>query len=176
MKDNHQETDLDSVSPDRYAHLQAPGPARPLLDIAIPVIEDLGYELLRVRMTGDNANTVLQVMAVEENGTMTVEGCEKISRSLSAVLDVEDPITVAYTLEVSSPGIERPLMKLEHYQLYIGKEVKIRLTWSVNDRKNFLGTLVRVEGDEIVIAVDGEEFSFPVNAVKRANLVYDGKM
>ena len=67
-------------------------------------------------------------------------------------------------------------MKLQHFQLYIGKEVKVRLTWAVNNRKNFLGTLVRVDGDEVVIAVDGEEFSFPVNAVKRANLVYDGKM
>ena len=146
-----------------------------LESLLLPAIEGLGFRLWGVDYRSSPKHAHLKIFIDHDDG-IQVDDCSAVSHQVAGVLDVEDPITVAYTLEVSSPGIERPLMKLEHYQLYIGKEVKIRLTWSVNDRKNFLGTLVRVEGDEIVIAVDGEEFSFPVNAVKRANLVYDGKM
>ena len=141
----------------------------------MPAIEGLGFRLWGVDYHRSPKHAHLKIFIDHDDG-IQVDDCSAVSHQVAGVLDVEDPITVAYTLEVSSTGIERPLMKLQHFQLYIGKEVKVRLTWAVNNRKNFLGTLVRVDGDEVVIAVDGEEFSFPVNAVKRANLVYDGKM
>ena len=84
---------------------------------------------------------------------------------------MEDPITVPYTLEVSSPGIDRPLMKLEHFQRYVGSEIKVRLSWAVNDRKNLLGTLVKVDHDELTMEVEGQLITFPFNSVKRANLI-----
>ena len=146
-----------------------------LESLLLPAIEGLGFRLWGVDYRSSPKHAHLKIFIDHDDG-IQVDDCSAVSHQVAGVLDVEDPITVAYTLEVSSPGIERPLMKLQHFQLYIGKEVKVRLTWAVNNRKNFLGTLVRVDGDEVVIAVDGEELSFPVNAVKRANLVYDGKM
>ena len=144
-----------------YAHLQAPGPARPLLPIIQPVVEDLGYELLRVRMTGDGSASVMQVMAMDTNGSITVEGCEKISRSLSAVLDVEDPIQAAYTLEVSSPGMARPLCRPKDFVDWIGLEAKIELKSPVDGQKRFRGRLRGFEAGEALIEVELANYDTP---------------
>ncbi|MGC6512172.1 MAG: ribosome maturation factor RimP [Parvibaculales bacterium] len=175
-------SDQSSVSADRYAHLQAPGPARPFLEIVTPVVEDLGYDLLRIRMTGDNANTVLQVMAVGSDGTMTVDGCEKISRGLSAVLDVEDPIKAAYVLEVSSPGMARPLCRPRDFSDWIGLEAKLELKNPIDGQKRFRGRLAGFEDGEALlqVALDGYDepqiLGFKIEDIAESRLVANDEM
>ncbi|WP_321343528.1 ribosome maturation factor RimP [Breoghania sp.] len=111
--------------------------------LAEPVIEDLGFRLVRVRYTGLNGGT-LQIMAERADGTMDVEGCEAISRALSPVLDVEDPISGAYNLEVSSPGIDRPLVRAEDFDRWSGHEARIEMDMPHDGRKRFRGILLGV--------------------------------
>jgi len=136
-----------------------------------PIVEGLGFTLWGVEYRHSQHHALVKVYIDHEDG-ITVDNCSDVSHQISGVLDVEDPISVAYTLEVSSPGVERPLMRLEHYQKYVGQDIKVRLSWAVNERKNFLGKLTRVGDDDITINVDGELFELPLNAVKRANLIY----
>lgn len=176
------ESGFETISPDRYAHLQAPGPARPLLEIVAPVIEDLGFNLLRIRMTGDNANTVLQVMAVGPDGTMTVEGCETISRSLSAVLDVEDPIKATYVLEVSSPGMARPLCRPQDFTDWVGLEAKFELKNPIDGQRRFRGRLSGFQDGEALlqVALDGYDepqvLGFKIEDIAESRLVANDEM
>ena len=135
-----------------------------------PVVEGLGFTLWGVEFRSSQKHAHLKVF-IDNNDGVTVDHCSDVSHQISGVLDVEDPINVPYTLEVSSPGIERPLMKLEHFEQYIGRTIKVRLSWAINNRKNWLGTLLSVTTDEIVLEQDGEQVMFPLNAVKRANLI-----
>ncbi len=114
--------------------------------IAEPVLEDLGFRLVRVRITGQNGCTV-QIMAERPDGTMIVEDCETVSRNLSPVLDVDDPVDRAYHLEVSSPGIDRPLVRASDFERWSGHIAKVELTVAVDDRKRFRGTLVGIRDD-----------------------------
>ena len=179
---NMTNSEQNSIAPVRYAHLQAPGPARPLLEIVAPVVEDLGYALLRVRMIGDNANTVVQVMAVGPDGTISVEGCEQISRSLSAVLDVEDPIKATYVLEVSSPGMARPLCRPEDFNDWAGLEAKLEVKRPVDGQKRFRGRLSGFEEGEALlqVALDGFEepqiLGFKIEDIAEARLVANDEM
>ncbi|AXS39005.1 ribosome maturation factor RimP [Breoghania sp. L-A4] len=109
--------------------------------IAEPVIDDLGYQLVRVRVTGQNGCTV-QIMAERPDGTMTVEGCEEISRALSPVLDVDDPVGDAYHLELSSPGIDRPLVRASDFERWSGHEAKVEMSVMHDGRKRFRGVLL----------------------------------
>ncbi len=118
--------------------------------IAEPVIEDLGFRLVRVRYSGLNGGT-LQIMAERPDGTMTVEGCETVSRALSPVLDVEDPISGAYNLEVSSPGIDRPLVRRSDFEFWAGHTAKIELAVLFEGRKRFRGLLLGVEGETVIV-------------------------
>jgi ribosome maturation factor RimP len=123
-----------------------------LAQIITPVIEDLGYELVRVRlMTGKNA--ILQVMADKPEGGIEVDDCAKISNEVGAVLDVEDPIAEEYALEVSSPGIDRPLTRMKDFENFEGYEAKIETTELVDGRRRFKGELAGIEGDEVLINV-----------------------
>ena len=123
-----------------------------LAQIITPVIEDLGYELVRVRlMTGKNA--ILQVMADRPEGGIEVDDCAKISNEVGAILDVEDPITEEYALEVSSPGIDRPLTRMKDFENFEGYEAKIETTELVDGRRRFKGELAGVDGDEVLINV-----------------------
>ena len=112
--------------------------------IAEPVIEDLGFQLVRVRVTGQNGCTV-QIMAESPDGTMAVEGCEAISRALSPVLDVDDPVSGAYHLEVSSPGIDRPLVRAFDFDRWSGHEAKIEMAVMHDGRKRFRGKILGVK-------------------------------
>lgn len=112
--------------------------------IAEPVIEDLGYQLVRVRVTGQNGCTV-QVMAERPDGTMTVSGCEEISRALSPVLDVDDPVSGAYHLEISSPGIDRPLVRASDFERWAGHVTKVEMAVMHEGRKRFRGVLLGVK-------------------------------
>lgn len=125
---------------------------RRLAGIVSPVIEDLGYELVRLRYMGGKKPT-LQIMADKPDGGIEVDDCAKISRELSAVLDVEDPIADEYALEVSSPGIDRPLTRLKDFEVWAGFEAKIETSELIDGRKRFRGVLQGVEGDEILIEI-----------------------
>lgn len=136
-----------------------------------PIVEGLGFALWGVEYRHSQNHALVKVFIDHEDG-ITVDDCSNVSHQISGILDVEDPISVAYTLEVSSPGVERPLMKQAHYLKYVGQEIKVRLSWAINERKNYLGTLTQVGEEDITINVDGELFELPLNAVKRANLIY----
>ena len=142
-----------------------------LATLFTPIVEGLGFTLWGVEYRHSQHHALVKVFIDHEDG-ITVDNCSDVSHQISGILDVEDPINVAYTLEVSSPGVERPLMKKEHFVKYIGQEIKVRLSWAVNERKNFLGKLTQVENEDITVNVDGELFELPLNAVKRANLIY----
>ncbi|SFN43311.1 ribosome maturation factor RimP [Roseovarius lutimaris] len=140
---------------------------RRMAEIITPVIEDLGYELVRVRLMGGKTHT-LQIMAERPAGGIEVDDCAKISTAVSAVLDVEDPITEQYTLEVSSPGIDRPLTRLKDFEAFEGYEAKIETSEMIDGRKRFKGMLAGVENNEVLINVEegtiGLEFDWLADA------------
>ncbi len=126
---------------------------RRLADIVQPVIEGLGFELVRIRLMG-GATRTLQIMADKPEGGIEVDDCGDISTAVSAVLDVEDPIEENFILEVSSPGIDRPLTRLKDFEMWKGWEARIETTELIDGRRRFKGTLGGVEGDEVLIALD----------------------
>ncbi len=121
--------------------------------IVRPVVEDMGFELVRLRMMGGK-EPMLQIMAQKPDGSMEVDDCAKLSTALSAVLDVEDPIVEQYTLEVSSPGIDRPLTRLKDFDLWAGYVAKVETEQLIDGRRRFKGTLAGTEGDEVLITLD----------------------
>ncbi|WP_299619057.1 ribosome maturation factor RimP [uncultured Tateyamaria sp.] len=125
---------------------------RRLAEIITPVIEDLGYELVRVRLMSGK-ETTLQIMADKPDGGIEVDDCGAISTAVSATLDVEDPILDAYTLEVSSPGIDRPLTRLKDFDMFEGYDAKLETDELIDGRRRFKGILAGVEGDEVLINV-----------------------
>ena len=125
---------------------------RRIAEIITPVVEDMGFEIVRIRlMTGKES--ILQVMAQGPDGNIEVDACAKISTAISATMDVEDPILDAYTLEVSSPGIDRPLTRLKDFGKWEGFEAKIETDELIDGRRRFKGTLAGVEGDEVLINI-----------------------
>ena len=146
-------TDPTAVSPD--ADLLAeprlvvePGAAARVSAVAGPVLQGMGYRLVRIKISGEAGCTV-QIMAERPDGSMQIEDCEAISRALSPVLDVADPIDRAYRLEISSPGIDRPLVRRSDFERYAGHLVKIEMAVAHQGRKRFRGTLAGVEGDAV---------------------------
>lgn len=136
-----------------------------------PSLEAMGYSLVRVSHSGGRRPT-LQIMAERRDGVgMTVGDCEEISRHVSALLDVEDPIAGAYTLEVSSPGIDRPLVRAEDYDRFAGFEAKLELAHAIEGRKRFRGRILGREGDTVRLATEQGEVSLPLGDVARAKLV-----
>lgn len=133
---------------------------RRLADIVGPIIEDLGFELVRIRLMGGKIR-ILQIMADRPDGGIDVDDCAKISTAVSAVLDVEDPVEENYTLEVSSPGIDRPLTRLKDFQMWKGWEARIETTELIDGRRRFKGTVQGVQDDEILIEIEesGEELT-----------------
>lgn len=136
-----------------------------------PTVEALGYLLVRVQVSG-RQRPRLQVMAERIDGRpMMVDDCASLSRSLSALLDVEDPIPTTYTLEVSSPGIDRPLVKLADYDRFAGGEARIELVRLVGGRRRFRGRLLGTTGETIRLDVDGAEIEVHYRDIQRAKLV-----
>ena len=142
--------------------------------IVEPVVEGLGYRLVRVKLSAMNGAT-LQIMAEKPDGSMTVEDCEVLSRDISPTLDVEDPIERAYHLEVSSPGIDRPLVRRSDFVRWAGHEAKIELARLLDGRKRFRGRLAGVEGDDVVLELDRdggpERVALPIADLAEARLV-----
>ena len=126
---------------------------RRLADIVTPVIEGMGFELVRIRLMGGNTRT-LQIMAERPDGGIEVDDCGEISIAVSAILDVEDPIEENFILEVSSPGIDRPLTRLKDFEMWKGWEARIETTELIDGRRRFKGTLAGIEGDEVLIAIE----------------------
>ena len=138
-----------------------------------PSLAAMGYEIVRVRLSGGSRPT-LQIMAERTDGAeMTVDGCVDISRAVSAILDVEDPIAGAYVLEVSSPGIEpaRPLTRPADFARFAGHEVKLEAADAVDGRKRFRGRIVGLEGENVRIAAEDGERVLPVAVIRSAKLV-----
>jgi ribosome maturation factor RimP len=123
-----------------------------LAAIITPTIEGLGFELVRIRLMSGK-RSILQIMAERPEGWIEVDDCARISRAVSAVLDVEDPISGEYTLEVSSPGIDRPLTRLKDFERYADYEVRLETTEMIDGRRRFKGVLHGVEGEEVLIEI-----------------------
>ncbi len=137
---------------------------RRLAEIISPVIEDMGYELVRIRLMSGKS-TILQIMADKPDGGIEVDDCADISNAVSAVMDVEDPILDAYTLEVSSPGIDRPLTRLKDFEMFEGYEAKLETAEMIDGRRRFKGELAGVEGEDVLINIEnhGETVTIGLN-------------
>ena len=143
---------------------------RRLADIVQPVIEGLGFELVRIRLMG-GATRILQIMADKPEGGIEVDHCGDISTAVSAVLDVEDPIEENYVLEVSSPGIDRPLTRLKDFEMWKGWEARIETTELIDGRRRFKGTLAGIEGNEVLIEVEEGTIGLQFDWLSDAKLI-----
>ena len=143
---------------------------RRMAEIITPVIEDLGYELVRVRLMSGK-NTILQVMADKPEGGIEVDDCAKISTAVGATLDVEDPIVDEYALEVSSPGIDRPLTRLKDFENFEGYEAKIETTELIDGRRRFKGQLAGIDGNDVLINVEEGTIGLQFDWLSDAKLV-----
>ncbi len=139
-----------------------------IADIIEPVVQNLGFSLFSVSLNSD----ILQIMAENpETKNLNLSECTTLSREISTILDVEDPIAGRYRLELSSPGIDRPLRSLEDYVHYKGREAKVEIEPPIDGQKRFRGVIVGIENDEIVLNTDQGEVAFPFQSVHKAKLV-----
>ena len=169
---------LPAYSDDRF--IREFGVAAEIANTAGPVLADLGYRLVRVKVSGSNAHQILQIMAERPDGTMTANDCEKVSKQLSPILDVMDPIADAYRLEISSPGIDRPMVRATDFEIWTGYEAKVELNEPVSGRKRFRGLIDGFEDGEVRIDIEVSEpkqtpvrqtVGFPISLIKDAHLV-----
>ena len=140
-----------------------------------PVIEKAGFRLVRLRIMGGAAKT-LQVMAERPDGSMDVEGCATLSHALLDFIEAEDPIEGDYEIEVSSPGIDRPLTRLMDFSRWAGHEAKIELNAAMDGRRRFRGLLLGLDGQDVMIRVDNSDIRFPFRAIANAKLVLTDKL
>ena len=146
-----------------------------------PVANDLGYSLVRVKMLQENGLT-LQIMAEDENGRFAITDCEALSKEISPVLDVEDPIDREYHLEVSSPGIDRPLVRARDFAAYVGHEVKVELSDLLNGRKRFRGVIKAVDDESVTITLPDApkdtdpDYKLPLTQLAEAKLIMTDKL
>lgn len=141
-----------------------------LQEMLAPVVASLECELWGIEYLSQGKHTTLRVFIDREEG-VTVDDCAAVSHQISGILDVEDPITGEYTLEVSSPGLDRPLFTLAHFAAYAGHKAQLKLRVPFEGRRNFKGVLNGVEGDEVILVVDNEEFLLPIELIDRANVI-----
>lgn len=163
------------TSASRERFLRETGLAAAIADLAEPVLEDLGFRLVRVQILGRESK-IVQIMAERPDGTITVNECETISRQLSPLLDVNDVVSGGYRLEISSPGIDRPLVRPADFEDWVDYEAKIELSEMVDGRKRFRGRLDGFEDGEVRIEIDLPEIGrtvvgFPVSLISEARLV-----
>ncbi|HHH13780.1 MAG TPA: ribosome maturation factor RimP [Thiolapillus brandeum] len=145
--------------------------SKAIRDLVRGVVEPMGYELVGVEyLTGQPGGNLLRVYIDREEG-ITLDDCAAVSHQLSGVLDVEDPIPGNYTLEISSPGLDRPLFEPEHFERYAGKKVNIRLESSVPGRRRYKGTLLGIGDGRVQVEVDGEVHSLDLDEIRDARLV-----
>jgi ribosome maturation factor RimP len=154
--------------------MKEPNVANRAREVILPPIEGAGYELVDVQWKHEAGGWVLRVFVDKESGIGHAD-CERVSRELSAVLDVHDIIPHAYTLEVSSPGLERPLVTAAHFRRFLGKKARVRLHQGIEGRRNYAGAIVAVDGEagQVTLEVDGREHVLPLADLDRANLEID---
>ncbi len=141
-----------------------------------PTAEGLGYRLVRVRLMGARRKR-LQIMAERvSDGQMSVEDCSRLSRAVSSALDLEDPIKDEYDLEVSSPGIDRPLMRIEDFERFKGHTAKLETAAMIDGRRRFKGDIVGVDGDAVVLAAEGGQVRLQFSVLSDARLVLTDKL
>ena len=141
-----------------------------LLTMLTPAVEMLGFELHGLEFVQAGRHSTLRVYIDHEDG-ISVDNCADASRQISAILDVEDPITNEYDLEVSSPGVDRPLFKQDHYEKAQGEEVRVRTKLPQDGRRNFKGDLIAVSSDMITLSSDGAEHLIMLSNIERANII-----
>jgi ribosome maturation factor RimP len=140
-----------------------------LTELISAPVEALGFELVGIEFIRGRQSTLR--IYIDSDAGINVDDCADVSYQVSAVLDVEDPITTAYNLEVSSPGLERPLFNAAHYQRFIGEEVSLTLRMGVQNRRRWVGTIKSVEGEMITLNVEGKDEVFALSNIQKANLV-----
>ena len=137
-----------------------------------PTVEALGVDLWGVDHIGQGRSSVLRVYIDKGDDGITIDDCVKVSRQISGILDVEEPIAGEYTLEVSSPGMDRPLFELAHFARFVGSVANVRLRSPLDGRRKFKGVIQRAEADSVCLVVDEKEVSFPFSSIDKANLVF----
>ena len=143
-----------------------------LEELIRPVVVGLGFEFWGLEYLSLGKDSVLRVfIETDAEKGIDVEDCAAVSRQVSAIMDVEDPISGEYNLEVSSPGLDRPLFELSQYQRFMGSVVSLRLRVPFDGRRKFKGQLTGIEGDEVVLLVDNEEYLLPIELIEKANIV-----
>jgi len=145
-----------------------------IAELIRPTVEAMGSELWGIEYLTQGKHSTLRIFIEKESG-VGIDDCEQVSRQVSALMDVEDPIGNAYPLEVSSPGLDRLLFEKAHFEAYLGSLVKVRLRMNYEGRRNFKGRLTAIENDEIVLRQDQEEFVFPLETLDRAQVVPEFK-
>ncbi len=141
-----------------------------LLELLEPEVEQLGFELAYIEALFDSRPGILRLFIDKEAG-ITLDDCAAVSRQVSAVLDVEDPIPGDYNLEVSSPGMNRQLVKPEHFEKFVGQQVKIKLKRALNERRNFKAKLLGLEAEQILLEEEKQRFKIPLQEIDTARLV-----
>jgi ribosome maturation factor RimP len=141
-----------------------------LTELLRPAVEETGKKLLGIEYISAGKNSVLRLFIDHENG-INVDDCAEVSRQVGAVLDVEDPISNEYNLEVSSPGVDRPLFELAHFQDAIGETINVKLSMPLNGRRKFKGALVAIENDTLIVEVDSIDYELVISNIDKANLV-----
>ncbi|WOT06006.1 ribosome maturation factor RimP [Shewanella youngdeokensis] len=143
---------------------------RKLVELLKAPVEALGHELWGLEYIQAGKHSILRLYIDNEKGIF-VDDCVDASRQVSAVLDVEDPISTEYTLEVSSPGVDRPLFTAQQYELYTGETVKVQLTMPVAGSRNLKGTVIGIEGQMLTLSVDGNELIVALDNIRKGNLI-----
>jgi ribosome maturation factor RimP len=144
---------------------------REITDLIEPTLNEMGFDLVRVLVSGGQRPTLQIMMERQDQAPMTVDHCAEASRAVSALLDVADPIAGAYRLEVTSPGIDRPLVRRADYQRFAGLEARLETDLPIDGRRRFRGRLVGLAGDQVRLALPEGEQSIPFDAIKKAKLV-----
>jgi ribosome maturation factor RimP len=152
-----------------------PGLAARVGAVAEPVLQGMGYRLVRIKISGE-AGTTVQVMAERPDGSMNIDDCEAVSRALSPVLDVADPIERAYRLEISSPGIDRPLVRRSDFERHLGHVAKIEMAVAEHGRKRFRGTLIAVEGDALRLRRDDAKADEPTEVLLAIDRIGEARL
>lgn len=151
-------------------------PAKRVETIIAPTLKDMGFDLVRVHISGGQQQT-LQVMAERsDDGTMTVEGCAAISRAVSALLDVEDPIKGTYTLEVSSPGLDRPLTRPQDFDRFAGLEARVELSQPMNGQRRFRGRIQGISDGNVRLSIEDADVELPYADIERAKLIMNDEL
>ena len=141
-----------------------------LIELLEPTIEHLGLELTDLELKLGGNGGLVRVFIDKEAG-IDIDDCEMVSRQVSAILDVEDPVPGNYTLEVSSPGLDRALTKLKHFQRFMGEDIRVKLRFPLDGRRNFRGALKSARDEKIEVEVDGESYSLSLETIESARLV-----